>query len=93
MLESFLIPPVFLNPKDLLWMVGNVDNPESTVKPVTPIETAFVLVEKLYSLPQEIFPSGSVVDPEVFIPIMLLLLCMLHIISAFGPKLIFELTI
>ena len=41
--DVFLNAPLFLNPKSLLWIDGNVDNPESIVRPVTPIEIGLVL--------------------------------------------------
>jgi|TARA_Y100000033_G_scaffold14144_1_gene13220 hypothetical protein len=45
-------------------MVGNVDKPESTVKPVTPMETGVELLEKPEILPHETRPHGSDVVPE-----------------------------
>ena len=45
---SFWSAPLLLNPKlPVLVIVGNVDNPESTTNPVTPIETGFNLFPKL----------------------------------------------
>ena len=46
-------------------MVGNVDRPESTVRPVTPIEMGEDALENPDSLPQEKCPRGSVAPPEV----------------------------
>jgi len=49
-------------------MTGNVDNPESTVRPVTPIEMGEEDLENPESLPQENFPCGLVRLPEVDSP-------------------------
>jgi hypothetical protein len=70
-----------------------VDNPESTTKPVTPIEIGLDLVAKLYNLPQEMLPNGKVIEPVVAIPTTLLSVLILQIISAFGPELVLEFTI
>ena len=49
----------------LRWIVGNVERPASTVKPVTPIDIGFVerFKDPPYNLPQLILPN-EVVNPD-----------------------------
>ena len=60
--------PVCLNPVPLLWIVANVDSPEVTIFPETPIEIGELDLENPDILPQENFPTGFVVLPVVAIP-------------------------
>lgn len=56
---------MFLSPAVLLWIVGKVDNPESTLYPETVTEIGDEDLVELYSLPQENLPTE---DPVVETP-------------------------
>ncbi len=78
------------------WIVGNVDRPASTVKPVTPIDIGLVERTKFapYNLPQFICPRDVVIPdwpvewkPTVLIPVTdeLLFVCTSQTISPNDP--------
>ena len=62
--KSFGSAPVSLRPEDLLWIVGNVDRPTSTVFPVTPMEIGELDRANPDNLPQEYFPTEFDEFPE-----------------------------
>ena len=61
--KSFGSAPVCLIPTPLLWIVAKVDNPTSTVFPVTPIEIGELDLLNPDILPQEYLPTGFDVFP------------------------------
>ena len=66
--KSFGSAPVFLSPEFLLWIVGKVERPASTVFPVTPIEIGELDLLDTNSLPQEYLPTGFDMSPVEFKP-------------------------
>ena len=48
---------MFLKPYPRRWIDGNVDNPESIVRPVTPMEIGEVLLVNPDNLPHENVPT------------------------------------
>ena len=67
-------------------MVGKVDNPESIVYPVTPIETGEFDLLTSNSLPQENLPTGIDDVPVVAIPTVEVLDFMFDTTAAFCPE-------
>ena len=63
--KSFGSAPVCLIPIPLLWIVGKVDRPTSTVFPDTPIDIGELERVNPDSLPQEYLPTGFNILPEV----------------------------
>ena len=65
-----MIAPVCLNPTPLLITEGNVDNPTSTVFPVTPMDIGELPLVIFSSLPQENLQKYPLVVaiPTVFVP-------------------------
>ena len=55
-------------PESLLWIVGKVERPTSTVFPVTPIEIGELDLLNPNSLPQEYLPTGFDMSPVEFKP-------------------------
>ena len=104
-----LIAPVFLNPLRepnvlfLLWIVGNVDKPESIVSPVTPIEIglASLVVVSPYNLPQVSLPKQVVIPvfefkywPVDAKPTWFVVLSILHLtLATLSPATVIECTL
>tara|TARA_B100000073_G_scaffold70075_1_gene51861 strand:+ start:1790 stop:2011 length:222 start_codon:yes stop_codon:yes gene_type:complete len=59
--------------------VGNVDNPASTLKPVTPIAIGEDALVNPESLPQESIPCGTVRLPVVVRPVCVVVERMLQV--------------